>query len=142
MIIFIAIIISGLLSLLILMQHIYVNKTKREVEDRNACLHIVYNIPYRQKDGKELIIFMKPNENALNSVTTGIRYRPNSFCRVEEFNERDMKFLAQLIKEGYYNVDSNYKNTGDWINFIKSGTIYDGKWKEVIKQRNKSNTSK
>lgn len=130
------IVLGGLLSLPLYFQIKNIKKTKKEVEDRNACLHVVYSVPYRQKDGKELIIFMEPNGRIKNGITIGVRCRPDCFCKVEEYDERDMKFYAQLIYEGYYTVDTNYVNCTDWSNYINSGTIYEGKWKEYVKGEN------
>jgi len=131
---------------LLLMIPLYFNirslkKTKKEVEDRNVALHIIYSIPYRQKDGKEMLIFMKADGNKKNGTTIGIRCRSDCFCVQEEYDERDMKFYAQLIKEGYYRVDDNYKNCKDWYQYSINGNIYDGTWKECIKSR-KRNSSK
>ena len=118
--------------------HKSIMKTKKEVEDRNACLHIVYSIPYRQKNGKEIIIFMNVDGNKKNGRTIGIRCRPDSFCKIEEYDERDMKFYAQLISEGYFIVDDNYMYCKDWSNYVKSGTIYEGTWKEYVRSRKRN----
>lgn len=129
-------VLSGLFSLPLYFQIKNIKKTKEEVEERNACLHVLYTIPYRRKDGKEMIIFMEPDGRVKNGVTRGVRCRPDYFCTVEEYDERDMKFYAQLIFEGYYTVDTNYANCIDWSNYINSGNIYEGKWKNYIKGEN------
>lgn len=128
-------ILSGILSIPLYFQIRDYKKTKKEVEDRNACLHILYDIPYRQKDGKELIIFIEPDGRVKNGITKGVRCKPDCFCVIEEYDEKDMKFYARLIFEGYYTVDTNYKDATDWTNYINSGIIYEGTWKDYCKSK-------